>query len=74
MRSPSGQAIYRARLDPADARRMIATLRPGGPGPYAVTWTAVAADGDTITGDLEFRVRARPRARIPFSWAGWFGW
>jgi methionine-rich copper-binding protein CopC len=74
VRSPSGRATYRARLDPANARRMSATLPPGGPGPYAVTWTAVAADGDTITGVLGFRVRARPRARVPLSWARLFGW
>jgi hypothetical protein len=55
---------------------MIATLPPGGPGAYAVTWTAVAADGDTITGDLAFEVRAAPLERelaaVPISWARLF--
>ena len=63
VRSPTGEATYRARLDPANARRMIATLPPGEPGAYAVTWTAVSADGHTIAGDLEFRVRASPIVR-----------
>ena len=42
---------------------MIATLPPGEPGAYAVTWTAVSADGHTITGDLAFEVRASPLER-----------
>ena len=63
VRSPAGQATYRARLDPRNARRMIARLPPDGPGAYAVTWTAVSADGHTITGDLAFTVRATPFER-----------
>jgi methionine-rich copper-binding protein CopC len=63
VRSPAGQTTYRARLDPANARRMIASLPPGEPGAYAVTWTAISADGHTITGDLAFEVRASPLER-----------
>jgi len=52
-----------ARLDPADARRLVVPLGAGaGPGRYRVRWSATAADGHELTGELTFTVRARPLA------------
>jgi copper transport protein len=56
-RGPAGAETQAAHLDPRDARRMIGPIVAGGPGAYAVSWTAVSADGHTIGGDVSFRVR-----------------
>jgi methionine-rich copper-binding protein CopC len=54
---PTGRRTVAATLDPRDARRMSGSLPDGGPGGYRVAWTATAADGHELRGDIAFRVR-----------------
>jgi methionine-rich copper-binding protein CopC len=60
---PAGKAAIPARLERRDARRMTAPLEDQGAGAYAVTWTAVAADGHELGGEIVFTVRPPDAAR-----------
>jgi len=54
-----------ARIDPADERAVVATLRQGLPdGPYVVTWRAVSFDGHVILGSFDFTIGA-PTGAVP---------
>ncbi len=60
-RNGGGNLVKSARIDPANARRVVATLnRPGKkwqPGSYRVTWRITAADGHKQTLVVPFTVK-----------------
>lgn len=60
-RNGTGNLVKSARIDPANARRVVATLsRPGSrwqPGSYRVTWRITAADGHKQTMVVPFTVK-----------------
>jgi len=53
-----------ARLDPADARRLVIPLTAGPAGRYRARWQVTAADGHSLAGELTFTVRATPPGRV----------
>lgn len=60
-RNGAGNLVKAARIDPANARRVVATLsRPGSswqPGSYRVIWRITAADGHKQTMVVPFTVK-----------------